>query len=426
MENNNQQSSVSNVTLESIDDFLPMPGADSVVTSDDDNADDKKPSIFSKGGPVDTSFLDEDQPDDQGDDDPEKKKKPAESSAATADALKDLDEELFGSDEDDDQEPTKKPGRKKIDKSGLVETFSKLIEEGSLFAFEDDKPLEEYSVKDWQELIQANIEEKEKQLREQTPKEFFESLPEELQYAAEYVAKGGKDIKGLFRALAQVEETRSLDPSQPEHQEHIVRQYLQASGFGNGDQDLIEDQIEEWLESGTIGKKASQFKPKLDAMEEEVVKQKLAQQEQFRQQQQQKKEEYMDRIYNTLKPAELNGVKLDPKRQKFLWDELTTVKYDSMTGRPTNLLGKLLEDYQFGKEPRYDLIAETLWLLSDPDDYKENIRKQVASQVTQDTVRKLKTEEARRIATNVGAEEEEQEKPRRIQRKPANIFTGRK
>lgn len=424
MSDNNQQTVVSNVTLESIDDFLPMPGAESVVTADDEG--DKKPTIFSTQKPVDTSFLDDD---DKGEDpdnqDPDKKKKPAASSAATDDALKDLDEELFGGDEDGDQEPTKKPGRKKVDKSGLVETFSKLIEEGSLFAFEDDKPLEEYSVKDWQELIQANIEEKEKQLREQTPKEFFESLPEELQYAAEYVAKGGKDIKGLFRALAQVEETRSLDPSQPEHQEHIVRQYLQASGFGNGDQDLIEDQIEEWLESGTIAKKASQFKPKLDAMEEEVVKSKLAQQEQFRQQQQQKKEEYMDRIYNTLKPAELNGVKLEPKRQKFLWDELTTVKYESMTGRPTNLLGKLLEDYQFGKEPRYDLIAETLWLLSDPEDYKENIKKQVANQVTQETVRKLKTEEARRIASTVNTEDDEPEKQRRIPRKPANIFTGR-
>ncbi len=424
MSDNNQQTVVSNVTLESIDDFLPMPGAESVVTADDEG--DKKPTIFSTQKPVDTSFLDDD---DKGEDpdnqDPDKKKKPAASSAATDDALKDLDEELFGGDDDGDQEPTKKPGRKKVDKSGLVETFSKLIEEGSLFAFEDDKPLEEYSVKDWQELIQANIEEKEKQLREQTPKEFFESLPEELQYAAEYVAKGGKDIKGLFRALAQVEETRSLDPSQPEHQEHIVRQYLQASGFGNGDQDLIEDQIEEWLESGTIAKKASQFKPKLDAMEEEVVKSKLAQQEQFRQQQQQKKEEYMDRIYNTLKPAELNGVKLEPKRQKFLWDELTTVKYESMTGRPTNLLGKLLEDYQFGKEPRYDLIAETLWLLSDPEDYKENIKKQVANQVTQETVRKLKTEEARRIASTVNTEDDEPEKQRRIPRKPANIFTGR-
>jgi len=160
----------------------------------------------------------------------------------------------------------------------------------------------------------------------------------------------------------------------------------------------------------------------LDQMQEEVVQSKLAQQEQFRAEQQKKKEEYMENIYNTLKPSELNGVKIDSKRQKFLWDELTTVKYESMTGRPTNLLGKLLEDHQFGKSPRYDLIAETLWLLSDPDDYKENIRKQAKNEVTQDTVRKLKTEEARKIASTVKDEEEDKPSGRKIPRPAANIF----
>jgi hypothetical protein len=86
-------------------------------------------------------------------------------------------------------------------------------------------------------------------------------------------------------------------------------------------------------------------------------------------------------------------------------------------------LGKLLEDHQFSKTPRYDLIAETLWLLSDPEDYKESIRKQAKNEVTQETVRKLKTEEARKIASNVKDEEEEEQKTtRKIPRPAANIF----
>ena len=413
---NNQQTSVSNVSIESIDDFLPMPGAESIVTSDEE---DEKLTIFSKNKSVDMSFLEKDDEDsDDSSDDADKKKKTTSADAASAFA--ELDADLEGDDADDAEE--KKPGRKKIDKSGMVETFSKLIEEGLIVPFEDDKSLEEYSVKDWKELIQANFEEREKALREQTPKEFFESLPQELQYAAEYVAKGGTDIKGLFRALSQTEEVRSLDPRNDEHQELIARQYLQATNFGNGDNELIEDQLQEWIESGVIAKKAQQFKPKLDQMQEEVVQSKLAQQEQFRAEQQKKKEEYMENIYNTLKPSELNGVKIDSKRQKFLWDELTTVKYESMTGRPTNLLGKLLEDHQFGKSPRYDLIAETLWLLSDPDDYKENIRKQAKNEVTQDTVRKLKTEEARKLASTVKDEEEDKPVSRKIPRQAANIF----
>jgi hypothetical protein len=305
----------------------------------------------------------------------------------------------------------------------MVETFSKLIEEGVLMGFEDDKSLEDYSLKDWKELIQANLEEKERTLREQTPKEFFEALPEELQYAAEYVAKGGKDMKGLFRALAQVEEQRSLDPRNDEHQEIIVRQYLHATNFGNGDQALIEDQVEDWVKSGTIAKRANQFKPKLDEMQAQVLQSKIAQQEQFRLQQQQQKERYMENIYNALKPADLNGIKVDTKRQKYLWDELTTLKYQSMQGRPTNLLGKLLDEYQFSEKPRYDLIAETLWLLSDPDDYKEQIRKQAKSELTQETVKKLKTEEARKLSSTVRDDRDEQSSSRPSLKKPRNIFS---
>ena len=203
----------------------------------------------------------------------------------------------------------------------------------------------------------------------------------------------------------------------------IVRQYLQATGFGNNDQDLIEDQIQEWVDGGNLSKKANQFKPKLDDLQSEMLQGKLAQQEQFKQQQQQKKEAYMHNIYETLKPGDLNGVKIDSKRQKMLWDELTTVKYESISGRPTNMLGKLLEDYQFGKQPRYDLIAETLWLLSDPDDYKENIRKQAKNEVVADTVRKLKTEESRKISSYTRDDDEDEAKPasRKITRQ-TNIF----
>jgi hypothetical protein len=392
---------VSSVTLENIDDFLPLPGADSVVTSEEED----QKTVFSKADqPADFSFIDKDD----------------ENTKVTKDevdsALAELDDALASADDD-----ASKAGRKKIDKSGMVETFSKLIDEGVLMGFEDDKPMDEYSIKDWKELIQANIEERERALREQTPKEFFEALPEELQYAAEYVAKGGKDMKGLFRALAQVEEQRSLDPTNDEHQEMIVRQYLYATNFGSGDQSLIEDQIEEWVNSGTIAKRANQFKPKLDDMQAQVLQAKLQQQEHFKMQQQQQKEMYMENIYNTLRPGDLNGVKVDNKRQKFLWEELTTLKYQSLQGKPTNLLGRLLEEYQFSEKPRYDLIAETLWLLSDPDDYKEQIRKQGRSEATQETVKKLKTEEARRLSSTV-VDEKEQQSSRPSLKKPRNIF----
>jgi hypothetical protein len=145
-------------------------------------------------------------------------------------------------------------------------------------------------------------------------------------------------------------------------------------------------------------------------MQDKVLQAKIAQQEQFKLQQQRQKEMYMENIYNTLKPADLNGIKIDSKRQKFLWDELTTLKHQSIQGRPTNLLGKLLDEYQFSENPRYDLIAETLWLLSDPDDYKEQIRRQA------------RTEEARKLSSTVREEDDERGSSRPSLKKPKNIF----
>lgn len=412
----NNNSTVDNVSIDNIDDFLPMPGAESIVTSDEE---DEKPNLFTPvNKAVNMDFLDDaSKKDDEKD--------------HTSQVIAELDSALENG---DDEEDTKsKPGRKKTDKSGLVDFLKKRIEGNEMFAFDDfddsKQSLDEYlgglSEKDVEDLWKANVDNMKNEVAAATPKEFFESLPEELQYAAEYVAKGGQDLKGLFRALAQVEEVRSLDARRPEHQEMIVRQYLQASGFGGGDQELIEDQIQEWFDNGNLQKKALQFQPKLNDMQEEVVQAKLAQQEAYKQQQQQKKEAYMQNIYETLKPSELNGVKIDGKRQKMLWDELTTVKYESLTGRPTNLLGKLLEDYQFGQKPRYDLIAETLWLLSDPEDYKESIRKQAKNEVVQDTVKKLKTEEARKLSSYVREDDADDRTSSKKLSKPQNIFSRR-
>jgi hypothetical protein len=398
------------VTIDNIDDFLPMPGAEDIVTTDG-NGDDKnqKPGFFKKEGQADLGFLDEEEEGDEG----------TPNADDVNQVISELDPALAG-DDDDEDEPAK-PGRKKVDKSGLVETFSKLIEEGSIVPFDDDKPLEDYSLNDWKELINANFEERERAIKEATPKEFFEALPEELRYAAEYVAKGGNDLKGLFKVLAQNEDTRSLDPAKPADQEVIVREYLSAT---MADEELVEEQIQEWIDAGIIGKKAGQLKPKLDAMNEQLIQQKLDQQEKAREKQIAMKQAYLDNIMETLKPGELNGVKIDNKRQKFLWDELTTTKYQSITGKPTNLLGKLLEDHQFGEKKRYDLIAEALWLLSDPDDYKAQISKQVKNEVTKETVRKLKTEESRKVGSSIKEEPEDKTPTRKIAR-PKNIFGRR-
>ena len=338
-----------------LDEFLPMPGADDILTAPES----AKTTVFSKPKDLDTTFLEAKAAVSETADDTK------EESTVNVEAAKEALTQILDNDLLD--EDVKTPGRPKVDKSGLVDTFTKLIDEGLIVPFDDEKPLDEYSTKDWKELLQANFEERENRVKQAVPASFFNSLPDELKAAYKYISDGGEDLKGLFRALSHVEEVRQLDPHDENDQEHIARQYLRATNFGTEEE--INEEIETWRDLGNLGKKANQFKPKLDKMQEQVINYQLQQQEQFKAQQEEAAHQYIDNVYVTLKDGHLNGLRLDKKTQAFLFTELTQPKYQSLQGKGTNLLGHLLERYQF-VEPRYDLVAEALWLLSDPNGYK--------------------------------------------------------
>jgi hypothetical protein len=306
----------------------------------------------------------------------------------------------------------------------LVEFLKKRIESKEMFAFDDydeskqslDDYLASLGEKDVEELWQANLDNLKQEVAAKTPQEFFQSLPDELQYAAKYVADGGQDLKGLFQALAQVEQVRELNPAAEGDQEIIIRNYLQATQFGTPDE--IEEELTTWKDLGVLEKKAKQFKPKLDQMQEEVVQAKLIEQEARQQQQEQAAQMYVQNVFEALRPAEINGLKLDKKTQAQLYAGLTQPNYPSISGRPTNQLGHLLERYQF-VEPNYPLIAEALWLLSDPESYRQNMIKQGKNQAVEQTVRQLKTEQSRKNVSTY--QDDDEPKARKISR-PANIF----
>ena len=418
----NVQTSVQQVDLD-IDSWLGAPGAESIVTPTDGKKEDPKPNIFSQGK-TDLKFLDLDDKDDQDNDDEDEKDgdAPRGTSPISKEETNDLLDNL---DEEDDSTTSKgKGGRPKTEKSGLVEFLKKRIESKEMFAFDDydeskqslDDYLSTLGEKDIEELWQANIDNMKSEVAAKTPQEFFEALPDELQYAAKYVMDGGQDLKGLFQALAQVEQVRALDPRDENDQEGIVRSYLQATGFGNEEE--IEEELTTWKDLGVLEKKAKQFKPKLDSMQEEIVQSQIAEQEARKQQQEQAAQAYQQNVFEALRPAEINGLKLDKKTQAQLYSGLVQPQYPSISGRPTNLLGHLLEKYQF-VEPNYPLIAEALWLLSNPEEYRQTLTKQGKNQAVEQTVRQLKTEQSRKNTSTY--QEDDEPRSRKLVR-PANIF----
>jgi len=389
-----------------IDEIFGMPGAENVMLPEDQN--NKPKSMFYKET-VDNTFFDN--PNATS----EEKKQIEQKNEEVKETFAELDS-LISQEEDAGNK-----GRPKIDKSGLSELASKMIEEGSLVAFDDDKPLEEYTTKDFRELFEANFQERENQIRQNTPREFFNALPEELQVAAKYVADGGQDLKGLFRTLAHVEEMRQLDPSDEYDQAEIARTYLHTTQFGTAEE--IEEEIQDWRDLNKLEQKANQFKPKLDAMQDEIIARQLAEQEHKKNMQSEQAKAYQENVYNTLANGAIGGIRLDKKVQGLLFSGLVQPNYPSISGKPTNLLGHLLEKYQF-VEPRHDLIAEALWLLADPNGYKNKVREQGSKQALEKTVRQLKTEESRKISSSISNQYDDEQRKTSYKAEPRKLSKG--
>lgn len=405
----NETTKVSQVSVspEELSELLDLPGSDSVMLPEEG-----KPSFFTKGNKS-LDFLSEPPKKNvtqtvtpvMGEEEVTKPKEvPAEPVMSDSELSDVLDADIKADGGELSQEKPKSSGRPTVTKDGAIELTKKLIDKGLIVPFDDDKKIEEYTIADFEELLEANFRDREERVKQETPVEFFDSLPPELQYAAKYVADGGTDLKGFFRVLAEVEETKSLDVEEPDGQEAICREYLKVTNFGSS-QD-IEEEIESWKDREELAKKAEKFKPRLDKMREEQVALKLAEQENFRKQQIEASQNYANSVYETLRPASLNGLKLDKKTQEMLYSGLIQPQYPSISGRPTNLFGHLIEKYQF-VEPNHSLIAEALWLLADPDGYKSKVREVAKQQTTENIVRKLKTEESRKISSSPIVEKEE-------------------
>ena len=425
-ENKTQDTTVEQVDINIDELFAAAPDADAIVTPEA-----KPKNIFSKSEGVDMNFTEkkeepkaeepvveepkaEEPKQEEEVKEPKAKEEKKEETATLDDVLDSIDEEPT-------EEETKKRGRKKIE--GIADVFEKLIKSDKIVPFDDDKPLADYSAKDWEELIDANMEEKANQVRKETPAKFFESLPDELKIAARYVFDGGKDLKGLFQTLAQVEETSTIDVKSERGQERVIQEYLSATGYGTAEE--IAEEIEVWKDLGKLEQQALKFQPKLQKMQEKVVASKLKEQDLKKKQQEQASKDYMENVYNTLKDGALSDIKIDKKTQSMLYNGLVQPNYPSVSGRNTNLLGHLLEKYQF-VEPNYSLISEALWLLQDPDGYKSKIMEKGAQKTIEKTVRKLKTEQVNSGGSSLGVEQKEESTGKRTSRRKLprqqNIF----
>jgi len=336
---------------------------------------------------------------------PEDVKTPDTSNSAKSqqdDLLNSIVTEHNGSAPVDDRPVT--TGKPKTDKSALVEYIKDKIESKDFVTFDDydeKLPIDEYlsklSNKDLNVLIDENLKLKEDNIKKEVPTQFYNMLPEDFKLAYEYIANGGTDLKGLYKALGEVQEIKDLDPSKESDQKEIVSEYLR-NAYADWTEEEVRNQVEEWEDLNLIDKKAVQFKPKLDKIKEQYVQSQIEEQKQFAEQRRKAAEQYVQNVYEALKPSEIGGIKIDSKTQSNLYNGLVNANYKSISGGNTNMLGHLLEKYQY-QEPNYQKIAKVLWLLQDEESYEAALIKKGANAKAEETARKLKTTQGDRSSS---------------------------
>lgn len=449
----NKKTDVTNVQTVDVDmeELFGLPGASIVMTAGEEEADKKpKQSVFSSMKP-DTKFLDKPgqfEPHVETEEEKaakaaqaagtetEEQKLAREKADAEAEAARIAEEEaaaagIITDPMHPEYDASKDPANANADDknkggrpSTVISVVKKLIEKGTILPFDNDDKIEDYKEEDFLELLEMNFKNQHDELSQQLPEQFFQNMPVEMQQAYQYIANGGTDIKDMFRVLSSSLEARDLDPKTPEGQKAIIRSYLSATQFGTPEE--IEDEIYSYEDRNELDKKANQFKPKLDSMQEQIVNKKLADQEAAKKLRQQQSQMYIDSVYNTLEKGQLNGLQIDNRVQNMLYAGLVQSNYPSISGRQTNMLGHLLEKYQW-VEPNHGLIAEALWLLADPDGYRQSLATSVKAEVDKTTFRTLKTEQAARTQGHQAPAEPQDNGQRRttrsLERPKKNFFS---
>lgn len=313
-----------------------------------------------------------------------------------------LGEPVHDDDSDDDKDKTDKgsDGDVRMTKP-LNKLISKLIEQEVLLPFDDGKPIEKYTYDELEELIKTNIEFISNDAKEKYIHEFIESMPQEVKIMLDYVSKGGNDINNVLKLINKISDINSLEVG--EDDDVIVRLYLENTNFGDSNE--IDEHIELLKSTNKLHDYAKRYKEKLNEMNNKIIENEKRKMEELKKKQEEYAIQYVKNVKDALREQKINDVKLPQSKIGELYSGLTDTNYTSITNKKTNKLGYLLEKYQF-VEPNMKLIAEVLWLLDNPNEYKEHIKSLAKNEITADIQRKLLTESQREknITTNMNTD----------------------
>ena len=285
-------------------------------------------------------------------------------------------------------------GRPKTDKNALISYLKTKVESNEFSVYDDydeKVPLDQYlsglPEKELYELLDSIIQKAANIGYEKAPLELREALPPKMQYAIDYIAAGGTNLEELFTSLAKTVQIEKLNPEKEQDQQKIVRSYLQVTTKLTADQ--IDEQVDEWADAGKIEKKAKEFKPTLDEMHEQQVQYQIQQEANATKQRQEAAYAYAQKVGAVLSKGEIGGMKINKTEANDLYYDLVETNYQSVSGKPTNLIGHILEKIQM-VEPDFNKVAKLALFMKDMDAYDARVKQLGANDKVVETVKKLK------------------------------------
>lgn len=294
-----------------------------------------------------------------------------------------------------------------------LKSINLLIQEGRLFPMEDSEgnilPIK--TKQDLIELIDNNNEYFRQQAYTNVEEQIYKTKSPVWQTLLKYAedARDISEIAPLFNTIQESMLEAQLDPSNPEHQEEIIRIHGSLQGL---DEQTIMDDIQDLKERGKLEERASKLKPSLDNFNQQRIQQAIAQKEYEEQQ----KAVYLQQYYNSvldnvIKPETVGGLKLNDQHKQLIAS--TLVPDPQIGGLPIySIIDNLLQQGQF------DVLSKIALLATDPQSFDNYYSTKIDGNVAAALQKRLRTSHQNQAKSGSAYSNEGSQTQRKPESKP--------
>jgi hypothetical protein len=281
-------------------------------------------------------------------------------------------------------EKTKKGGRPP-EKTKLPESYSELVsileKRGKLVGFED---ADYQTVEDFEELLEANEQQKISTYQEEAKKQLLGSLTPAQQTVLQYAEhiQNPADLIPFLTAMDNVAYSYELNPEVPEDAEEIIRNAMAIQKLPS---EAIEAEIKDLRDRDKVLDRAKHLKPVLDKYNEQQVAAMYHEQQRQKAEQDAYWRDHTQKVKKALSGDTVSGLKLKKQDREMALAALA--KPDPQLGG----LGIYAVIDNLLQKGEFELLTEMVILGINKKGYYEYVGSNIEKKVSENTQRMLRT-----------------------------------